>query len=252
VSIVRLTYKEGIGTARLLPSSELLKLMRNPLLRSASVINALFYDATIVAEGDVDRAFYQEINTRLTEKEPPQGIRSCLFLNAQNKQTEKTIVKPLRDLGVPAAAVVDIDVLKEGGSVWTELLLSANVPQPLVDSLAVARASLKKKFDDTGKDMKRDGGIALLDAENREAALELFSQLARYGIFVVPTGEVESWLRALGVPGNRTTWLVAMFETLGADPSAASYVRPSNDDVWSFVETMRQWFDDPLRRGMPS
>jgi hypothetical protein len=225
--------------------------MRNPLLRSTGVISALFYDAVVVTEGDADRAFYQEINTRLLEDEPQRGMRSCLFLNAQNKQTEKTIVSPLRDLGIPTAALVDIDVLKDGGGEWTGLLSSAGVPQSLVNILSTARTTLKKKFEETSKDMKRDGGIALLDQGTRETAIEVFSQLARYGIFVVPGGEVESWLKHLGVSGHGPGWLIAMFEKMGVDPSSADYVHPSKDDVWLFLEQFGKWFEDPLRNGMP-
>jgi hypothetical protein len=65
INVVRLTYRNGSPTARLLPSSDIARLMRNPLLRSTGVISALFYESVVVTEADPDRAFYQEINERL-------------------------------------------------------------------------------------------------------------------------------------------------------------------------------------------
>lgn len=65
LNIVRLTYSQNEPTARLLSNQKLLKLMRNPLLRSTGVIDGLFYEAVIVTESDADRAFYQEVNDRL-------------------------------------------------------------------------------------------------------------------------------------------------------------------------------------------
>ncbi len=58
INIVRLTYRDNAATARLLPSEELLALMRNPLLRSTSVLDGLFYEFVVVTESDTDRAFY--------------------------------------------------------------------------------------------------------------------------------------------------------------------------------------------------
>ena len=103
VTIVRLTYHLDVPTARLLEASEIVRLMRNPLLRSTGVLNALFYESVVVTEADTDRAFYQEINERLQVGKPTWGIPNCLFLNAQNKQTIPTIVGPLRNLGIAAA-----------------------------------------------------------------------------------------------------------------------------------------------------
>ena len=60
INIIRLTYSQGVATARLLPDEKLLQLMRNPLLRSTGVIDGLFYEAVIVTESDADRAFYQQ------------------------------------------------------------------------------------------------------------------------------------------------------------------------------------------------
>ncbi len=98
LNIIRLTYRGGNATARLLPGAELLELMRNPLLRSTGVLNGLFYEFVVVTESDADRAFYQEVNERLLRFEPDAGIPNCLFINAQNKQTIQTILRPLRNL----------------------------------------------------------------------------------------------------------------------------------------------------------
>ena len=98
VNIIRLTYREGSATARSLPSNEILSLMRNPLLRSTGVISGLFYEFVVVTESDADRAFYQEINERLLRFKSDWGIPNCLFLHAQNKQTIKTVLQPLRML----------------------------------------------------------------------------------------------------------------------------------------------------------
>jgi hypothetical protein len=70
INIMRLTYRSGDATARLLPSQEILEMMRNPLLRSTNVLNGLFYEFVVVTESDTDRAFYQEANERLLRFKP--------------------------------------------------------------------------------------------------------------------------------------------------------------------------------------
>lgn len=251
VNIVRLTFRNGIATSRLLPSGELLELMRNPLLRSTNVISGLFYEFVIVTEGDADRVFYQEINERLLRLKPEWGIPNCLFINAQNKQTIRTIVRPLRNLGIPAVAIVDVDALKEGGTNWTNLLGSANVPDLAQNSLGTLRAAVKAAMDATGKDMKREGGLAILTGAEQEAAQNLLDQVADYGIFVLPRGELESWLKGLGATGHGPSWLIEIFEKMGEDPESPSYVRPGSDDVWQFMSKIKKWLTDPDRKGIP-
>lgn len=251
VNIVRLTYRGGVATARILPSQDLLRIMRHPLLRSTNVLSGLFYEFVVITESDADRAFYQEINERLLEFSPDRGIPNCLFINAQNKQTVQTIIKPLRHLGIPAAAIVDIDVLKEGGANWANLLRGANVPEASHEGLATSRATIKRLIEETGRDMKRDGGLAVLDAASCEAGQNLLSHLAKYGIFIVPRGEVESWLKELGVEGHGPTWLIGMFERMGHDSSSDTFVKPAEDDVWDFIGAIKRWLVDPSRLGIP-
>lgn len=251
VNIVRLTYRNNVPTARILPNEDILKLMRNPLLRSTGVLSGLFYEFVIVTESDADRAFYQEINDRLLKHSDGRGIPNCLFLHAQNKQTVKTIIKPLRELGIPVAGIVDIDVLKEGGSVWSSFLDSGSIPELEREPLASLRQALKRKFEESGKNMKRDGGIQVLTEEDQEALQNFFNKLSDYGLFVVPNGELESWLKSLGASGHGPNWLVEIFEKMGEDPNSTDYLKPSDGDVWNFIDGISQWFFDPRRKGIP-
>jgi predicted ATPase len=217
LNIVRLTYSGNIATARILPSEKVLKLMRHPLLRSTGVLNGLFYESVIVTESDADRAFYQEINERLLAYLPANGIPNCLFLNAQNYQTIHEMMKPLREMGIPCAAIVDVDVLKNGGTTWTNLLSSAFIPGVTIESTATARS--------------------LID---------------EYGIFVVRNGELESWLKTLGATsGHSPEWLIEIFEKLGEDPQVPTYVKPMTGDVWDFISKIKTWFTNPNRKGIP-
>jgi predicted ATPase len=251
VNIIRLTYRSGVATVRVLRNDEILQLMRNPLLRSTGLLRGLFYESVVVTESDTDRAFYQEVNERLLRFKPEAGIPNCLFLNAQNKQTVRTIIRPLRDLGIPAAAIVDIDVLKEGGNVWSGFLEGGFVPEIERHALAVARSEAKSRFDSTGKDMKREGGLNILATDDREAVGNLFERLSEYGLFVVPHGEIESWLPSLGAQGHGPNWLVDIFEKMGEDPANPTYVRPSSGDVWQFVGNLKRWLVNPNRKGIP-
>jgi hypothetical protein len=252
INIIRLTYRGGIASARLLPSEDVLELMRHPLLRSTGVLNGLFYEFVVVTESDADRAYYQEVNERLLQFKPEWGIPNCLFINAQNKQTVHTIIRPLRRLGIPAAAIVDVDVLKEGGTVWAKLLSGAGVPCISREALATMRAWVKSAMDTTGRDMKKDGGLDILSPEPREAAENLFNQLGEYGIFVVPGGELESWMKHLAVPGHGPNWLIGVFEKMGEDPSEPTYLTPSGGDVWEFISKLKIWLVDSNRKGIPS
>ncbi len=100
--------------------------------------------------------------------------------------------------------------------------------------------------------MKRQGGLAILSGADKQAAEDLLNQLKQYGIFVVPGGELESWMNGLGATGHGPSWLIDIFERMGEDPGNANYVRPSTGDVWAFVHDIRSWLVDPARKGIPA
>ncbi|QKJ31544.1 ATP-binding protein [Mucilaginibacter mali] len=251
LNIVRLTYKNEIPTARLLPQDKILHLMRHPLLRSTGVLNGLFYETVIVTEADSDRAFYQEINERLLSQNNGRGITNCLFINAQNKQTVWDIVRPLRELGIPAIGIVDIDVVKEGGQVFTKLLENTFIPQLNHQAFQNQRKTIYDALELTKTKWKVAGGINVLDRESKEACSNFFDQLEEYGIFVVRNGELESWLKYLGATGHGSNWLIEIFEKMGETPDAGDYVKPQNDDVWMFMDSIQKWLENKNRKGIP-
>jgi hypothetical protein len=247
VRVLRLEYSNGKSKGTLVDSDALLGFLSKPLIRNSNVISALFHDGVVVTESENDRAFYSEIYRRLADED--KGLPSLLFVSAQNKQTIRDMIGPLRNFGVPAAGIVDIDILKEAGHNFTGWLKAAQVPTASHTGMGQARGTLKEVFDRSTLDMKKNGGTEQLGREDREAADNLFDALEQYGVFVVRRGELEAWLPSLQAVGQKTDWTVSALQKMGTDPSVSGYVRPSNNDVWSFMRAIVQWIKNPSRKG---
>lgn len=184
------------------------------------------------------------------------GAQDTVFLNAQNWQTTKTIAGPLRALGIPAAVVLDLDVLLRDQ--WAALFQVAGIEEPIRTSLAQERQACAAVLEAMGtlgdganavKRCKVEGLDGLLPADR--IRLESFlDALASYGLFLVPVGELEKWLVQFGLT-NKQTWVTDMLARLGVAGGPA-YVEPGAGDVWGFVEKIATWIENPMRLGIPS
>lgn len=251
-SIARLTYEDGKATTRALDSAELTLMMRHPLFRSTGVLRALFHRGAVITEADADRVFYDEINQRLLGDK--RGTKDVLFLNAQNWQTEPELVRPLRRIGIPAVAIVDFHTLFETD--MPKLINACNVEES--ERLYHERDSIWKTIASLGHDKKavkkavKAQGVSLLDKTDQARLEALLEQLGHYGLFLVPNGELESWLKNLGITGHTPGWLITMFSRIAELDGTPNAVRPASDDVWVFLDHVARWIDNPSRRGMGS
>ncbi|HYW12166.1 MAG TPA: AAA family ATPase [Longimicrobium sp.] len=245
VNIVRLTYRKGIPGARLLSADKLQTMMRDPLLRSTGVLGALFHEGAVVCEADADRVYYAEVNERLLAHRAG-GADGVVFLNAQNKQTVRRIIRPLREMGLPAAAVLDLDLLK-GREDFRDLLRSAFVPEVFWEPWEDQRRRLHQQMNNA--DYKA-GGVQRLGGEMRVLADTLLTSLTEYGVFLVPNGELECWMPELEVGGHGPEWLTQIFSRMGTDPSDARYKKPTQGGVWRFIQRVAVWIAEPRRKGM--
>lgn len=248
VQVVRLSYSNGQSQGHLIDQHKLRAAFLNPLMRSANALSSLFYDGVVVTESENDRAFYAEIYARIAAES--ESIPTILFVNAQNWQTCADIGGPLRRFGVPAALIMDVDVLSNGGSDWTSIYRAAGVPDASHLSLGQHRAEIARRLTEANTKFKVRGGINVLIGQDHEAAKDHLTSLAAYGIFVVPNGEMENWLADLEVPRKKTDWTIAMLRKLGDNPNEPSYIRPAVGDVWSFINAVIDWVSRADRRGM--
>ena len=249
--LVRLTYAQGKATARSLEPVKVLGLMQDPLLRSTNVLRALFHNGAVVTEADTDRAFYDEINARLLAT--GRGCEDTLFMNAQNWQTVPRIVEPLRDFGIPAAMILDFDVLmsKEFQKIWG--LLKRCVAPAELEELQRERKQIKKLMERVGRNSFKTDGVAAFGGNDKKKVVAFLKRMQQYGIFFVPVGELERWLQTLHNHARirKDRWLTETFEKLGSDPNADEYVRPGGDGVWQFMDDVACWINDSQRKGMP-
>jgi hypothetical protein len=228
-------------------------MMRDPLLRSAGVLQALFHPVAVVTEAAGDRAFYEEVNRRLTDV--GRGLKDALFLSGQSLQIIRRSVAPLRQFGVPAAAIVDLDVLAESETNWARLLDACHVDADQRADLQRARQELVVALDGTsprsdGTPAIKNGGIQLLPPDAQAQARWLLDELAGYGLFVVPSGELESWLPHLEIRGPKSTWVDQVFGHIGQSEGDPNYVAASEGDIWGFLDDVAHWAADPRRRGL--
>lgn len=249
INVVRLTYQNELPSARILESADLQVMMRDPLLRSTDVLDALFHSGCVITEADADRAFYQEINLRLASAKR-MAAEDTLFMNGVGKGTISRIIRPLRSMGIPAAAIVDLDIIEKDGEL-IPLLRSAFMSEVDVDNYAAIASKVNKAFV-AGKIEKKVSGIYGLPEPAKTECLTLIERLAEFGLFVVPVGEPERWLTHLGIMSHGNKWLQNMFSALGDDPQAVGYVSPSEGDVWEFMSKVGSWINRPDRFGIPN
>ena len=253
-SVVRLTYQRetGVATARLLSATDLTRMMRHPLLRSTGVFRSLFHEAAVVTEGDSDRVFYDEMNQRLLRDGAGRGMRDTLFLNALGWSTEHEMIRPMRRVGIPVAAILDMESLDDRKrNNWPQLLDACQVPEDQQATLEAERGYLRDLIVSTpdGHDRIKDEGLAFFVDVDRVRAQRLFHNYALYGLFIVDVGELEGWLKPFGNGKHANEWMMALFNRIGLDDQDDNYVRPGPDDVWSFIDSIAAWVSNTSRLG---
>ena len=88
----------------------------------------------------------------------------------------------------------------------------------------------------------------LLEGEVKDRANRLFEKLNAHGIFVIQIGELEQWLKDLGIQGKKF-WLTNILTKLGIQGSD-DYIKPGDSDVWKFILKINEWITNPKRLGM--
>lgn len=176
--IIRLTYQSQKATAREVEPNVIKEFNTNPCLRSSSAIRGLFHKGVIVTEGHRDRVFYDEINRQLIPKFGHKSMEDVLFIDSGGglNMIYKTL-GPLRKMGVPTVAIVDIDFLIKSDPEWENLIGACQIIREAGEQYKKEQAEIvqafKKHFNlQTLEGFKKgdikqikENGIILLESE---------------------------------------------------------------------------------------
>jgi len=272
IAVVRLQRNEKGTSATYLPSEQISRLWRDPILRYSNVLNGLFHSQVIVAEADGDCRFYEAVS----ECNPDRV--DTFYTYAGGKDRIPVLVRALRALNVPVRVVVDFDIfasdktlqhiVEANGAEWEEFrsdvmtlkqkisekkfrlagapfkaaigkLLKAVDDNSVVprDTLADLRKIMRQA---TPWDAVKDAGISSIPkGETTQLLKTLMEKLIKEGIFVVPAGEMEGFCRTLNTHGPR--WVE---EVLQKDLCSDSEL----EDARNFVKLLTNPHDGVMRR----
>ncbi|MFD9163038.1 ATP-dependent endonuclease [Streptomyces sp. NPDC059558] len=269
VSIVRLDRSSGTPAARLLNPDAVQGLLRTPLLRYSNLSSGLFYDRVVLCEAAGDCQFYAAAFD--ATKDAGAAHDNTLFLHTSGKAPLADTARRLRQCGIPTAVIADFDYLRSGlaaavtslagvtehldpdlkclrehaagsrsetsaGGFKTEmnaLLKGVKASDPLPDRVLGELTKLAKGGDRWG-DLKKSG-LAGLQGDPYNAAERLLQAAADFGLFVVPCGELESWVRQ--VPrGDKGLWSQKVFND-------GWHAKPT-DELKAFCSSIRAYLRD--------
>jgi energy-coupling factor transporter ATP-binding protein EcfA2 len=259
VTIVRLSREGSRNNASVLAAAEVKQLWKDPLLRYSNILDGLFHEGAIVCEGDVDCSFYSNIADQLMgSARAPQ----LLYTHCGGKARMPLVINSLTSVNVPTRVIADYDVLQnewelkrileslgadwsvfehdynslkasidqQGGSLdrsfakqeLLRILEGASTSKLRVSDVDRLRGVLKSPSGWTNA--KNSGIAAVSPGDAAQSLARLLSAMGRAGLFVVPVGEVERFVKSVG--GHGPAWLASVFEqNLHVDPELTAVAR---------------------------
>lgn len=245
VDIYRVRRTNDRTQFRRISSDTTRTLTSSPVLSSQRVLEAVFYRGVVICEADADRALYQAVASRHLRNQ------EVLFIHAHNKQTVPVVAQALIDMHVPVAGVMDFDLLNSKDEFARTLTTFApghsadfqeerdaialavegrpddEVLAGLVSgvrnladelergehNLPGARGAMNRvRRESTKWALVKHKGTPGLPEEVQAVSNSLLSRLANVGVFVVPVGELESWMPDIGRTKGR--WIVSALKSV--------------------------------------
>jgi DNA polymerase III delta prime subunit len=233
VTAIRLCRSDETVVARPVPPAVLNGLRTSPYLLSQRGISALFVDAIVVTDNEIERSAYGAAFLDTTD-----WANRVLFLQTFGLIGLESIMETVTASGIPYVIVSNLELigmrhrfhhlleLVSGGALPPGLLSSRDKiaacieEQSTAESLATNTNEVEAFLEEFGKDghevktlsrpddrakrwrRLRETGLSGLDTDVRRAMDELCDDLKNVGIFLAPVGSVRNWFDA----ENKSKW----------------------------------------------
>lgn len=260
VKVIRITREGSANTFSVLNNDLICSIWSDSLLRHSEIMNCMFHSSAVICESDSDCKMYSIVFDHW--KQSANLPAQTQFIHCGGKSRVASIVKILRSIGVDYRAVVDIDILDNrdtlkklaescGGDFeaisvdynnlrsqivqqktpiskesLSSILDSASDPLTDPDIKAIEKALSAKS---PWAPLKKSGRAAIPHGNATRAFDNINAYMQSLGVFIVPVGEIESFVPSIGNHGPK--WVE---DVLDAYPDLSN---PVYHAITQFVET---------------
>lgn len=241
IKIVRITRDGNINKFSILNNIDFNRIWSDPLLKYSNIMASLFHKTVVLCESDSDCKMYSIIESHIKQKQ--QKYSETLFIHCGGKHRMSKIIQALRSLNVAVTTIVDIDILNDEavfkGIVeaygidynsikpdYNKIVSNLRSPKENVDRIT-ARSIINQVLDGANskylssaeieavreavstiskwKELKSSGIYALKQGDSASSFRKIDKLLKEYGVYIVPVGELECFIKEVG--GHGPEWV---------------------------------------------
>ena len=247
IKIVRITRDGDINAFATLKNSELKAVWNDSLLKHSNIMSSLFYKSVVLCESDSDCKIYSLVESYIRKTEGKYS--ETLFIHCGGKHRMAKIARALLALKINVKLIPDIDILNDEtifkeiietfGINWDNIYTDYNT---VVSNLHSTKESINRNDAKTAinrilessnsnclsnneiREIRtiiktiskweniKTAGIAALPAGNATVSYNKMNEiLNKNGIFVVPVGELERFIKEVG--GHGPEWVNSVLES---------------------------------------
>lgn len=247
IKIIRITRNNDINFFSVLNNEKFKDVWNDPLLKYSNIMSSLFHKSVVLCESDSDCRMYSIIESHL--KQLSEKYSETLFIHCGGKHRMAKIASALQSLKIDIKLISDIDVLNDEsvfkgivesfGIDWTKIQsdynkIVANLHSPnekinrnqakigidqIINSSKAQDLSnrelkeIRNVIKTTSKwdSIKSAGVNAIPPGDATSAFKQLDLILQENGIYIVPVGELECFIKTIG--GHGPEWTNKVLET---------------------------------------
>ncbi len=247
IKIVRITRENDTNNFSILNNLEFNQVWNDPILKYSNIMTSLFHKSVVLCESDSDCKLYSIIENHIKKKE--EKYSETLFIHCGGKHRMSRIIKALRSLNINVKLIADIDVLNDKevfkgivesfdvdfGTMQTDynnIVFNLHSPKEKIDrnsakaeinqvlegsnDTELSKGEIKSIREAISTISKWEGlksaGATAIPAGNATTSFKTINQrLKSVGIYIVPVGELECFIKEVG--GHGPEWVNTVLES---------------------------------------
>lgn len=271
VRILRIRREGNINWVYEASPDAIKRLWETPILRFSGALDAIFHDQAILCEDDSDCRLFSSVADHMQDTQQ-QTWPDTAYVPTGGKAGIPLAAEILRAVGVPVKVVLDFDAISDGTFLkklvtaaggdwasaeihWRRVAAAVNEGTPpneatikvqiqgLLNSVSADKLPKKQDIEDAYKskspwaDIKKHGLSGVPNGQARQECESLVDLLQKIGIYLVPSGEIESFCPTQGGHGPKFVTAVLTNVELNS---------PSLRDLREFTERIHKGSAAPV------